>query len=96
MCFPLIYLLLMGPFANSSASKLSRMVCVCGGGGGCVCVGGGGCLVKDGEERKLAVHSFQKTKCWKTRSLLQFFLSSLLFVSPISNSSYKNLFFLFT
>lgn len=30
MHFPLIYLLLMGPFASSSASKISRVyVCVC-------------------------------------------------------------------
>lgn len=56
-----------------------------------VCV----CVVKDGKGRKLAVYSFQKAKCWKTRSLLQLFLSSPSFVSPISNSGYKSLFFIY-
>lgn len=94
--FPIDLSAFNGPICKQQCFQtLKDGVCVWGGGWVCVC-GGGGCLVKDGEERKLAVHSFQKTKCWKTRSLLQFFLSSLLFVSPISNSSYKNLFFLFT
>ena len=50
MCFPLIYLLLMGPFASSSASKLSRIMCVCV----CVCV----CVCGEGWQREKTSHSF--------------------------------------
>ena len=67
--FPIDLSAFNGPICKQQCFQaLKDHVCVCV----CVCV----CVVKDGKGRKLAIHLFQKTKCWETRFLLQ--TSSLL------------------